>query len=384
MDLREWQIPTLDRAAGALVARRLFFHAEKAGFYAWALLERATWEPLLNELGAAPPEAEDADQYPSRAPFRLWDRYSLDACGPMLIVALRYASETLLPPANTERSSLPAGTEGSGAGPFAVVARFARGNWYRECIDQLQTVVKSVIEDASQKGIVLPPPRRWHRFSNSRLPEKALAIAAGIGAIGRNSLLIARTSSSAPDLPVSSSSVVLGVLTLPFSFDIPSEFCQKPVMPFFSLCGTCQACVRACPTGALVGKAGNDMLPTLSGEHKERVPAVQRSAGFRRRLCIQHYAATAGELPSAIVQAWSNQLYGCDICLECCPHFNPATHPAAVPGAMGTGSFSAHALATLDDGEIRALFRNTALDQRWIEPEALRRNARLILRKSGT
>ncbi|MCX7775740.1 MAG: 4Fe-4S double cluster binding domain-containing protein [Rectinemataceae bacterium] len=384
MDLKEWRTPTLDREAGALVARRLFFHVEKAGFYAWALLERATWEPLLNQLGAAPPEAENANQYPSGASFRLWDRYSLDACGPMLVVALRYASETLLPAADAERRSLLARAEACGDGPITLVAKFARGNWYRECIDRLQAVVKRVIEDALEEGIALPPPRRWHRFSNSRLPEKALAIAAGIGAIGRNSLVIARTTSSAPGLPLSSSAVVLGVLTLPFSFEIPPEFRHRQVMPSFSLCGTCQACISACPSGALLGKPRKNMFPSLSGELEERMPAVSGSAGFRRRLCIQHYTATAGELPSAIVQAWSNQLYGCDICLECCPHFNPDTHPVAVPGALGNGKFAAHVLATVDDEGVRALFKGTTLDQRWIEPEALRRNAALTLRKSGT
>jgi len=39
-------------------------------------------------------------------------------------------------------------------------------------------------------------------------------------------------------------------------------------------------------------------------------------------------------------------------------------------------------LADLNDEQIRALFRGSALDQKWISPKALRRNAAIIAQKA--
>jgi len=44
------------------------------------------------------------------------------------------------------------------------------------------------------------------------------------------------------------------------------------------------------------------------------------------------------------------------------------------------GLFDAKVIAGMEDTQLRALFRGSALDQRWIEPEALRRDATLAVK----
>ena len=199
----------------------------------------------------------------------------------------------------------------------------------------------------------------WHRFSNSRLPEKPLAEAAGLGCIGRNSLLIARrTASGSPEW---SSAVVIGLMLLPFDIledEIPPA--REPI-PALSLCGNCARCIDACPTRAL----------KISGER----------ANFNRSSCLQNYAGRAGELPANITSAWKDQLYGCDLCLEACPFFLPDPDAKSDLGRLGA-YFDAAALVGQDDDRLKAELRGSALDQKWIAPQALKRNAAMAARHS--
>lgn len=61
-------------------------------------------------------------------------------------------------------------------------------------------------------------------------------------------------------------------------------------------CGSCQACVRACPTNALEGGV------------------------FHRERCIRNWQMSGQPIPEEIRHAMSNTLVGCDICQRVCPH----------------------------------------------------------------
>jgi epoxyqueuosine reductase QueG len=76
--------------------------------------------------------------------------------------------------------------------------------------------------------------------------------------------------------------------------------------------------------------------------------------------------------------AWGNRLYGCDSCTESCPRFGARSTIRPTLGLLGRG-ISAARIARAEDGELRAIFRGSALGLSWIEPEALRRNARIAL-----
>lgn len=81
-------------------------------------------------------------------------------------------------------------------------------------------------------------------------------------------------------------------------------------------------------------------------------------------------------LPPHIEAAWGNRLYGCDSCLEACPHFQVAEGVSCVRGRLGPGLPAAW-LAGASDSELKERFRGTVLGQAWISQDALRRNARL-------
>lgn len=75
---------------------------------------------------------------------------------------------------------------------------------------------------------------------SSLLPHKTLAVLAGVGWIGRNNLLVTENYGCRLTL-----STVLTNAPLP-----PDPARESP-----SRCGSCMACVRACPVGALSGRA---------------------------------------------------------------------------------------------------------------------------------
>ncbi len=137
---------------------------------------------------------------------------------------------------------------------------------------QACVLLKKVFPDASFRAAC----------DSSPLPEPALAEQAGLGVRGRHNLLIT---------PTYGSWVFLGEIitsaTLPFT---------KPQA--FSPCNQCDACQRACPTGAL------------------------NNNGFDSKKCISHISQRKGVLTPReeallrhVPTAW-----GCDLCQEVCPH----------------------------------------------------------------
>jgi len=111
--------------------------------------------------------------------------------------------------------------------------------------------------------------------------------------------------------------VVLGLLLLPFDLDPKVQSVENPqrtFLPFYALCGGCRRCLNACPSSAL---------------------SFDGVACFDPALCVQYYAARSGALPEKVRVAWGDQLYGCDLCLEACPFFQPDDEAVVRTGKIG-------------------------------------------------
>lgn len=111
--------------------------------------------------------------------------------------------------------------------------------------------------------------------------EKYWAERGGIGWRGRNTQLI---------IPGMGSYFFLGELVLTVAVDKYDERAKKR-------CGTCRACIDACPAKALRGNGTMDAERCLS------------------YLTIEH----KGELPECTSREMGNCFYGCDRCAEACP-----------------------------------------------------------------
>ena len=228
--------------------------------------------------------------------------------------------------------SVDPGQTGTGQGR---VSRYAWGTDYhvliRQRLHKLAEFHRRLRPEAAVRGVVDTAP----------LLEREFAQLAGLGWIGKNTLLLNKRLGSWLFLAALLTSEQL-------EYDEPLDSGH---------CGSCRACLDACPTGALAS-------------------AYQLDA----RRCISYLTIELrGPVPEELRQHTGDWLFGCDACQDVCPwnRRTPTTGEEAFKPTSGMNPVELAGLFKLDESEFRQRFRKTPL---WrSRRRGLLRNAAIVL-----
>ncbi len=218
------------------------------------------------------------------------------------------------------------------------VARYAQGPDYHDVLrNRLKELLRWVQGEA-------PGCRGRAVVDTAPLLERDFARRAGLGWFGKNTMLINKRLGS---------TFLIGALLLDIELapDAPHET---------SHCGTCTACLDACPTGAFV-EAGQ----------------------LDARRCISYLTIELRRpIPEPLRQPMGDWLFGCDVCQEVCPWNRKAAPPDPVFASQpDLEALDLTDLLGLDEDAFRRRFKGTAL----LRPRrtGLLRNAALVLGNRG-
>jgi len=205
----------------------------------------------------------------------------------------------------------------------AYVARYAMGRDYHK-------VLRARLERLAERMAAEIGPFGYRVFTDSApVLEVALASKAGTGWRGKHTLLLTRDEGS-----------------YFFLGEIYTNLPLPVTAPATAHCGTCNACIDACPTGAIVAPYELDARRCIS------------------YLTIEH----KGSIPEPLRPLIGNRIYGCDDCQLACP-WNRFAAAASAPDFVSVRN-------GLDDATLLDLFA-------WTEDEFDRRMEGSAIRRIG-
>ena len=260
-------------------------------------------------------------------------RTMLESARSLVVVALAYDRRDPEPPARGPDA------------PIALrgrIARYARGEDYHLVMRDKLVALGNALASKLGRPVATRPC-----VDSAPVLEREWAERAGLGFVAKNTMLIA---------PGLGSYVVLGELLVDVELPATAEP-QKP------RCGSCRACLDACPTGAFVDAYLLDARRCIS------------------YLTIEHQ----GVIPRELRAQMGTWVFGCDVCQEVCP-FNagagdepdPLLRPRSVEHALP----DLIALAKIGANQLRQLVKRTAM--RRISKEVLLRNVAVALGNTGS
>jgi epoxyqueuosine reductase len=208
------------------------------------------------------------------------------------------------------------------------VARFAERNHY----ESLRRVLDRLVATVESEGHAA-----WQLADDDRLVDRAAAVRAGVGWWGKSTMVL---------VPGAGPWVLLG--------SVVTDAALPRSEPTRRDCGTCAACLPACPTGALVAPGQIDA-----------------------RKCIAYWAQAPGVIPRRMRALMGDRLYGCDECLTACP----PGHPVLGRATDVRGTVDLAEVLGLDDTTLMRRFSHFYVPRR--EARHLRRNAIIALGNVG-
>ncbi|MBK5268688.1 MAG: tRNA epoxyqueuosine(34) reductase QueG [Acidimicrobiia bacterium] len=210
----------------------------------------------------------------------------------------------------------------------AVVARFAVDDAYQPLVAGLEIVADALRAEGWRAEVIA---------DDNRLVDRAAAVRAGVGWWGKNTMVLA---------PKVGPWVLIG--------SVVTDALLEITQPMKRDCGTCDACIPACPTGALVA------------------PGV-----LDARRCLAAWAQAPGVIPAEYREAMGDRLYGCDDCLDACPPGIRLLDSAT----LARGMVDIRWLLGASDQELLDRFDRWYIPKR--DPKYVRRNALIVAGNSG-
>ncbi len=176
--------------------------------------------------------------------------------------------------------------------PHGRISAYAWGEDYHEVIrrrlDTLAEYIRSLCTPEDDKTIVF--------VDTGRMVDRAVAQRSGLGWYGKNTLILTK-----------------GWGSWVFLAEIVTSLELEPDPPVGANCGQCEACLRACPTGAIVS------------------PYV-----LDNRRCISYLTIELrGAIPLELRPLIGTHIFGCDICQEVCPVNRVAERRLRAGGRLG-------------------------------------------------
>ena len=216
--------------------------------------------------------------------------------------------------------------------------RVSRYAWGVDYHDVVRERLRTLSDFFSARA---PESRVRTVIDTAPLLEREFAALAGLGWIGKNTLLLNKQAGSWFFLAALLTDRVL-------DYDEPDAADH---------CGTCRACLDACPTDAFVDAYVLDA-----------------------RRCISYLSIELREaVPVELREGMGDWLFGCDVCQDVCPwnHKAPPSDERAFEPPDGMTTLELAALFELNEAAFRALFRHTPL---WRpKRRGLLRNAAIVL-----
>jgi epoxyqueuosine reductase len=220
------------------------------------------------------------------------------------------------------------------------ISVYARHRDYHDLIKgRLKMLASWIAGEAKDDGLALKV-----FVDTAPVMEKPLAAAAGIGWQGKHTNVVSRDFGSW---------LFLGSIFV--TIDLPADEAE------IDHCGSCRACLDACPTQAFPEPYRLDARRCIS------------------YLTIEHH----GPIPDEFRSAMGNRIYGCDDCLAACPwnKFAQMAREAKLQARDDLRAPDLNFLCTLDDAGFRAFFSGSPIKR--IGVARFRRNLMVAVGNSG-
>ncbi len=196
-------------------------------------------------------------------------------------------------------------------------SEYALGRDYHQVLKEKLTILSSYLTT------IFPESRHRYFVDSAPIFEKALAVEAGLGWIGKNTLLIT---------PKGSTFFIGEIFT---DIILKSDTIHQK-----SYCGTCNKCIEACPTNALEEPyllKANKCLSYHSIERKE----------IEWDISMKNYT--------------TNYIYGCDLCQRACPYNNHNVTHTEFTIKKEILNYTNYQWETINEEAFNRIFENSAI-----------------------